>query len=180
MQLDSSIEKCTQGNFLSKIVHCNAKIHKNECEWKKSTMGVCIFMASVTESLRHMGSSGKWRCVKNPGVSPVVDCSSTKFFVLSVLSVLKGAVLLSSTIRCFYRPRRSKHLSFASFPVGCLKNIGHYPHTYLGCRSHFVDVVKGRGDGTALSLWVTYTVFQIYGKFLWPSLIWHYISISIS
>ena len=104
MQLYSSIEKCTQGNFLSKIVHCNAKIQKNECEWEKSTMGVCIFMASVTESLKHMGSSGKWRCVKNPGVSPVVDPSST---ILFVLSVLKGAVLLISTTKRLIQDAKS-------------------------------------------------------------------------
>ena len=114
MQLYSSIEKCTQGNFLSKIMHCNAKIQKNECEWEKSTMGVCIFMASVTESLKHMGSSGKWRCVKNPGVSPVVDPSST---ILFVLSVLEGAVLLISTIKGIFRPRRLKH-EFCKLPGG--------------------------------------------------------------
>ena len=105
MQLYSSIEKCTQGNFLSKIMHRNAKI-KKKWMWVKEIHNECmqcIFMASVTESLKHMGSSGKWRCVKNPGVSPVVDFSSTKLFVLPVLSVLKGAVLLISRIKCLFQ-----------------------------------------------------------------------------
>ena len=127
MQLYSSIEKCTQGNFLSKIMHCNAKIQKNECEWKKSTMSVCIFMASVTESLKHMGSSGKWRCVKNPGVSPVVYC------ILCTLCTRRGSTLDQHNKRHFSpKTLKTRVLQAARWAASRISDI---------TRTHTKDVV---------------------------------------